>query len=278
MRHHILLPTDFSENAWCAAIYAIKLYAKQPCTFYFSHAWTFLNLGTRTYIPQSSIEPAKKDVKKQLAALVKKAEAISTNHDHNFKTIFSEGSLEDTIEFAIKKHKIDLVVMGTKGATRAKELLFGSNTVAVIDKVNNCPFMLVPSNYEYEKPDYIGFPTDFKRQYVDKLQPVKDLAQLHGSEIKILHINVKKDLTDKQNANMEMLNTYLEDYPHDFNYKPKPRKKEKAITEFIKENDIKILTMINYEHSFIEKLIKEPIIKKMGFHCFIPFLVIPSGS
>ena len=32
--------------------------------------------------------------------------------------------------------------------------------------------------------------------------------------------------------------------------------------------------MVNYKHSFIEKITKEPVIKTIGFQPFIPFLVI----
>ncbi|WP_308992875.1 hypothetical protein QLS71_015560 [Mariniflexile litorale] len=35
------------------------------------------------------------------------------------------------------------------------------------------------------------------------------------------------------------------------------------------------LAMVNYKHSFIEAIIIEPVIKKIGFHPMVPFLVIP---
>ncbi len=275
MRHHILIPTDFSDNAWSAALYAIKLYADEPCTFYFSHAWTFLNSGSRTYISPSYIEPLKEQSKVQLAELKDLAKKETTNSDHEFETIFSFGSLMETIQYAIKEHKIDLVVMGTKGATGAKKFLLGSNSVTVINKVRLCPLMLVPNNCEFVVPEQIAFPTDFNRFFGEELLPIKQLAALHDSTINILHVNGKNDLSDTQNSNLGMLKDYLEDYKHNFNWMPNYDKKAHAITDFIKKNKINILTMINYEHSFIENVTKEPIIKKMGFHSKIPFLVIP---
>ena len=38
---------------------------------------------------------------------------------------------------------------------------------------------------------------------------------------------------------------------------------------------INLLVLVNYKHSLIEKITKEPIIKKIGFHPIVPFLVIP---
>ena len=47
------------------------------------------------------------------------------------------------------------------------------------------------------------------------------------------------------------------------------------INDFIEELGIDILAMVKYKHSFIEAIIKEPVIKKLGFQSKIPFLVIP---
>ena len=275
MRHHILLPTDFSENAWSAALYAFKLYANEPCTFYFLHAWTFVNTGSRTYITPDYIDKLMDTSEAQLNALKDRAINERTNSKHEFETIFTTDSLIDSIIYAIGKEKIDLLVMGTKGATGAKEFLWGSNSVSVINKVKLCPVMLIPDNYEYETPKQLGFPTDFNRLYGEELLALKKLAALHDSAINILHINGMDKLTDTQRNNFDILKEYLKNDPHTFYWKSDYAKKAQAIKDFIKENKINILTMINYEHSFIEKLTKEPVINKMGFHSEIPFVVIP---
>lgn len=275
MKHQILVPTDFSDNAWSAALYSLKLYANTPCTFYFSHAWTFLNSGSRGHISPSYIEPLIENAKEQLEALKEKAKLESTNSEHQFETIFSYGSLMDSVEFANKEHNIDLVVMGTKGATGAKKIFLGSNAVTVINKVRRAPVLLVPKKSKFETPKKILFPNAFSRFFGEEIKRVKQLAQLHGSSIDILHINKKDTLTDLQNANLESLKAELADFKFNFNWLPDYNSKAIAITDFIKENDINILTMINYEHSFIENLVKEPIIKKLGFHSKIPFMVIP---
>lgn len=275
MRHHILLPTDFSENAWSAALYAIKLYEKTPCTFYFSHAWTFVNTGSRNYIAPSYIDTLKNTSKGQLTEVMEHAKDISTNSDHRFETIFSEDYLTESILSAIKKHNIDLVVMGTKGATGAKEFLLGSNSVTVIKRVKLCPIFLVPQNYEFAIPEQMAFANGFKRAYGPELRSVTKLSQLHNSTIEVVHIDDEANLSELQNTNVEALKDYLEDHPHNFNFISEKGTKEQLISNFIEAHDIQILTMINYEHSFLEDLINEPIIKRLGYHSIIPFMVIP---
>ena len=275
MRHHILLPTDFSENAWSAAVYAIKLYAKKSCTFYFSHAWTFVNTGSRTYISPSYIDKLKNTAKEQLIELTENAKILSTNTEHKFETIFSEEFLTESIKAAINKHAIDMVVMGTKGATGAKEFLLGSNSVTVIKKVKLCPILLIPRNYEFVMPERIAFANGFKRSYGDELHAITKLSQLHDSNIEIVHINKEADLTELQHSNVKSLKEFLKDHPHTFNWIPEQGRKEQILSNFIEDKDIQLLTMINYERSFLEDLINEPIIKKLGYHSVIPFMVIP---
>jgi len=275
MRHHILLPTDFSDNSWSAILYALKLYANEPCTFYLLHTWSFKNPTSRTYITSSFIDLNKEETKQDLINLKAKAKTESTNSDHKFKIIYSTEPLLNTIKNTIKEFKITLVIMGTKGATGAKEFLFGSNTVNIINKIRLCPVLIVPDAYDFLEPKQIAFPTDFNRFYGDELNPLLELTKLYNSKIQVVHVNVKDSLTEKQSYNLAMLKAYLEDHPSSINWKPNFGSKEQAIIDFIDEFDINILTMINYKHSFIESFLNEPVIQKIGFHTIIPFLVIP---
>lgn len=276
MKRNILLPTDFSENAWSAILYALNLYKNESCTFYFLHSCAFLNTGSRTYITPNYIDTLKEQSKQTLITLKDRAEALNVNSNHEFEIIFSSDSLSSVIKTSIIKYQINMLIMGTQGATGAKEIIFGSNTVSIINKIKNCPVLIVPNNYDFVKPDAIAFPTDFNRDYGDELNPLIHLSQLNNSNINILHIKGKNNLTNKQNYNLAMLEERLEKLDYNYYKIPDLGKKELVIKNFIEEFDIKILVMINYKHSFIENIIKEPVIKKLGFHTLIPFLVIPS--
>jgi nucleotide-binding universal stress UspA family protein len=278
MKRKILLPTDFSENAWSAIKYAIKLYDTEPCTFYLLHTWVFMDSGTRTYITTSHVDELKEKSEKELKALKEKARTESNNPEHTFKTLFCIDDFLKSIELNVEKHNIDMIIMGTKGSSGINQFLFGSNTVALIDNIESCPILAVPDAFEFVTPKYIAFPTAYNHFYGDELEPLKDLSKLYCSKIRVFHVNEKKNLSEKQNYNFTMLKAYLEDYPNSFHWAKGGDKKEMAINTFIEEFKIDILTMINYKHSFIENFMKEPIIKQIGFHPKVPFLVVPSIS
>lgn len=275
MRKNILIPTDFSDNAWCAAVYALKLYADEECNFYFLHS-TKMKASTMSNFSNKLLNIMVDQAKNELIELKQMAETVDANANHEFDIILSVNAMDEAIERAINRHNIDFIVMGTKGATGAKEIFFGSNTVKIIKHIKTCPILLIPNEYEYEEPKQIAFPTDFNRFYGEELLPLKELANLYNSKIRVLHINEEKNLSHIQNYNLAMLKTYLENYPHTFHWMPDYTNKSSAIIDFINELHINILVMINYEHSFMESIISEPVIKKLGFHATVPFFVIPS--
>ncbi|MDN3493226.1 universal stress protein [Winogradskyella bathintestinalis] len=274
MKKNVLLPTDFSDNAWSAAVYALKLYAEEECDFYFLHA-SIIKVSMMSNISNKLNRTMLENALNDLNELKDMAEKANANANHNFHIILNECDLDDAIETAIQKHHIDLVVMGTKGATKAKGMFFGSNTVNLIKATKTCPILIVPDEFDFVKPEQIAFPTDFKRFYGEELLPLKRIAELHNSKIRIVHISNENNFEKNQDYNLAMLKVYLEDYPHTFHWMPDYDEKTKEINDFIEELDINILTMINYKHSFIENIIKEPIVKKIGFKPIVPFLVIP---
>lgn len=62
---------------------------------------------------------------------------------------------------------IDFIVLGTKGATVLKEVLFGSNTVHLI-KYAKCSVLAVPSGFKFEAPRKILFPSDYEVSFNKK--------------------------------------------------------------------------------------------------------------
>ncbi|MFD0836081.1 universal stress protein [Mariniflexile aquimaris] len=272
---NILLPTDFSDNAWNAAVYALKLYEEFKCTFYFLHSTKIAAMPTTVRSSKLS-DTVNSAAKKELLELKELANVSNPNLNHSYEIIVSPVGIKDAIETTIKKHNINLVVMGTKGATGAKELLFGSNTVSIIKKMRLAPILVVPEDYDFVVPRQIAFPTDFNRVYTHiEINALINLAIIHGSKIRIVHVNKEKKLSTVQEQNKATLNDSLKEYDHTFHWMPDYTKIANAIYDYVEELDIDILAMVNYKHSIIEDLVHEPVISKIGYHLKIPFLVIP---
>ena len=276
MKRHILLPTDFSDNAWSAIVYALKLYADEVCKFYILNS-VAMHASTMSNLSNHLLRVMKENALRDLIELKETIVASDANANHEFEIVLSTQDLDDAINSAVKNHEIDRIVMGTKGATGAKELFFGSNTVKILKQVRLCPILIVPDEHDFIRPRQIAFPTDYKRFFSEKdLKPIKDLTELYHSKIRVLHINKEETLDEDQKHNYTNLKDALGNYEHSFHWMPDYSTKETEIREFINDLEIDMLAMVNYRHSCLESILKEPVIKKIGFKPEVPFLVVPS--
>lgn len=152
----------------------------------------------------------------------------------------------------------------------------GSNTVKVIKKVRGCPIIAVPHSYDFKALKSVVFPTDFTHPYSkSELKPLIDLVSLWKAEIAILQIAQEYELHDDQKRNLEQLSKRLQDVKHSFHKVEMWNNVAEATNKFVDENDMDLIALIHYPHTFMEKLTREPVIRKMGFHAKVPLMVLP---
>lgn len=276
LKRRVLIPTDFSNNAWSATLYAINLYAQQDCIFYFLNSWSLTHADSRAYITTSFVDGLAENSNRKLEELKARIIKLNINSNHNFEVLSTSEDITPAIQRAVKTYKIDLVVTGTKGATGIDKYFLGSNTVKIIQNLKDCPMLAVPDAFEFKTPKHIAFPTDFNRVHdLKELQPLIELTNLYTAHIYIMHIKSKEGLSDLQKGNMRALQSHMENYEHTFHWMEKTGTKSNEINEFIDHFKIDILVMVHYKHSLVERIIKEPVIKNIGYQPTVPFLVIP---
>jgi hypothetical protein len=123
----------------------------------------------------------------------------------------------------------------------------------------------------------IAFATDLLRYYSkSELQPIVDLAKTFKSTIRI--VNVAKDakpLSDIQKFNLNSIQKYFGDIPNQLHSTNWVNSISRTLEVFSQELDVHLLALLNYPHSYLEKVNREPVVKKIAFHTRIPLLVIP---
>ena len=278
---NILLPTDFSKNAWNAISYALRLFKEQECTFYILHTYTpaFYRMDYLVGGPSFSAIPDV-GVEKALAGLEKTLEDINrefSNPRHQFKTLSAFNLLTDEINDVSEDKAIDLVIMGTKGATGAKEVFMGTNAVYVIRKAM-MPVLIIPEEASYKPIKRILFACDFWSRYQsDEINALTDMANIFGSEITIIHITEEYALTDGQLKNKTHLDSLLKGIPHQFEDLQNGLMPG-AVMNYLSDSDFDLLVMMNRRHSLIEQLLWPQNVERIGFQVKIPFLVIRDTS
>tara|TARA_R110002033_G_scaffold166331_1_gene204909 strand:+ start:132104 stop:132940 length:837 start_codon:yes stop_codon:yes gene_type:complete len=273
----ILLPTDFSDNAFEAIRYALLVFKDIECTFFLLHTYTPPVYQTEYLLGSPGLiglgDVMQETSMTQLEQLKDRLVNQYENPNHTFMVHTAFNTLVNEVMETIETEAIDMVIMGTTGATGAKEILFGSNAVHVIKKAK-CPVIVVPPKYEYEAPKEILFPTDYEIEYQkDKIEALLTIANQHKSRINVMHVRIGLDLNAGQNKNKEQLENLLGNMSL-FHEMP-DNEIINAINEFQLKTRINLLVMIQNKHTFLERLFIEPVIKKIGFHITVPFMVLP---
>lgn len=275
----ILLPTDFSDYALNAILTAIKLQHKIPCHFILLHVYEpniknklSRQSSTRTGMVYVSHNDALNKLEETLDAIVK----VSDYAQHTFSVKAAPGYLATVMSELIPKHDLDLIVMGTKGATGAKQVFLGSNAVRVLKKIRNCPILVVPRKFNFQSLKKIVFPTEYAH-FFSKGQLIRLIAfaEKWRSQLLVLHVAQEFKLSEQQTANKKILKERLGSIKHSFYKVVIQSTVSIAITEFADEQFADMICLIHYGHTFIEKLTQEPVVKSVGFHTEVPLLILP---
>ncbi|WP_281846746.1 universal stress protein [Olleya namhaensis] len=275
----ILLPTDFSDNSWNAIKYALQLFKNEKCTFTLLNTFTpiFYSMEqTMVYNPETDLQNiVKKNSERRLKQMVSRIEDEFSNPNHVFSSSAVFNILTSEIENLYNKNTVDLVIMGTKGATGLKGVLFGSNTIHAI-KSAKFPVLAIPENFEYEAPHEILFPSDLKVDFTKKqLDPILTIATNHHARVNVLHVSDGEELSEEQENNIGKLESLFKSISY-LLHKKNNKNVSDAISKFQMEHRINMLVMINNKHSFFQNVFFKSKVNQIGFHLNIPFLVIPT--
>lgn len=246
---NILLPTDFSENSLNAITYAMHFFENWTCTFYILNVQKTsdyisddLATGSSTDIIYDSIA---KDNKSLIQKLVKKLRKEYKSESYTFQGLFDYDDFVSAINQAVEFHTIDLVIMGTNGATGAKEVIFGSNTLQVVRNVD-CPTLTIPDHYTYTGIKKALFSTPHCEDISNKeLRVFKEILNIHQCELDVLELD-DSDTPSPRGEDNDCIRALFPEYPYTYYYL-------NTIPGLIAVNTATQLLKIDIHAIFIEK-------------------------
>ena len=277
----ILVATDFSNEAYNALLYSTRLFAKQECEFYILNVYDrytpIQKKAKHEKVDMAKIEKLKEESVEGLTKTFHKINLDDSNDLHRFKTISKRGSLNQVVTETTETLKIDLVVMGNKGQTGAKEIFMGNNTLKVINSMEECPLLAVPKEVAYIPIKEIAFITDFKKGCnLNTLNPLLLILKLLNAHLKIVHLREEEILNALQESNRKLLEVSLKGIGHSFEAIYEFSSKANAMYSFIKNREITLFSFVYSKKGFLKRLLQEPVIKDLSIYSNVPFLVLPN--
>lgn len=273
----VLIPTDFSDNAMNAIKYAMEIFKYEQSELVIMHVYADEVYDRSLELSRVKFEKFREKVREnsdiQLQKVVKEMNIISPNPKHKYSYLSAFGGLVEEVNDWVDRENMDLVVMGTKGKTNDKDITFGSNTLQVVKYVK-CPVLAIPSMYKGVCPTNILFPTDYQLPFQKReLKLISTLAKRFVATINFLYASQFKDLSYRQQDNKSIIESSVCDNETSFHIVGSGNLTT-LINDFIKENDINMLVMVNTRHTYFENILHTTTIEKIGLNIQIPFLVL----
>lgn len=272
----ILVPTDFSKTADRALRYALT-FATTGSTIILHHAFMPLESGfySQKRKGEDNLELGK-EVKAQLKELAEQAAEI--RGDVSFEIALDKGVGERCILKAATSRKVDLIVMGTTGASGLKEKLIGSVTADVMNQAS-CPVIGVPEKYVERPLKHIAFASDYMLEDLEALKWVSQVAERFRAKVVITHF----DLSQSPDAHRKTLSaTYrtlvkqMVPYPG-ITYHVQPAKDiAEALKKLSQTKNLDLLAMITHRRKgFFQKLLNQSVTKQVSYQSQVPLLSFP---
>lgn len=280
MKNKILIPTDFSAHAWNALEYASNLFKDDKCTFYLLNAFQLYHFTTDSLIlpepGETEYEKAREESETSLKKLIDGIELQFNNPIHHFEIISSYNPVLEAVKESVYEKQISLIIMGTKGETNAANIIFGSNAVDVMEKIQHCPVLVIPevASFMNERKKEIVFATDFKINYNHKeLESLISIAKRIKAPVRILHILENGKLTPEQENNKEILRENMKDLVSTFHTLTNI-KVAAGVHSFIESRGSEMLALIHKKHNVLNSIFSKSLVEKVGYKPKVPVLAM----
>lgn len=200
--NRILVPTDFSEQAEYALRVSAMLAKRYDAEIYLLHMME---------IPMQQIDPinAHSDVPEALFFM----KLAHKKFEDLMESDFLEGiTLHETVKAdltfneikdACKEYDIDLIVMGSHGASGIKEMFVGSNAEKVV-RTSEVPVLVIKNEHNSFSIRNFVFASDFKNDNKETYKQAVEFAKLFNAKIHLLMVNTANNFITTYDARIRI--------------------------------------------------------------------------
>lgn len=273
----ILFPTDFSETANNAFIYALKLAKSIEAEIYVLNTYEMPVISTTSAGQPELIQSVYNSIelnhfetyKNEVPKLRTISEEVGCN-DIKVTFIFEEGIMLSILHKIIKDEQIDFIVMGTNGKSGFEKKLLGTNTVHVMENID-IPILSVPKKAEFKRLNNFGFATMLRESDKSGLKQIIKIANGLHADMKVLHVLRREDPKA-----MEVLESWKQEFnePNVSFHTVLNEKLDESVFFFIDDQLIDVMCIVKRHLNFFEKLFTSSLSKQLSYHADVPVLVL----
>ncbi|MFM7896967.1 MAG: universal stress protein [Flavobacterium sp.] len=238
----ILVPTDFSKHAEYALKVAAQIAKRNDGEIFLLHMLELPSAGNDALSRAHDI-PELMFFKN--AAVAKLDDLMNSSYLDGVK-ISRIIQFEMAFEGIIKNgeaHNVDLIVMGSHGASGFQEMFIGSNTEKVV-RNSNVPVLVIKREEDNFNASKFVFASDFSEEIKKPFEKVVEFANKFNAHLHLVNVNTPNNFKSTKVAQKQMdefvaefkINNYSTHIYNDVNV-------EKGILHFAKSIDADIIGM-----------------------------------
>ena len=259
----ILVPVDFSENSINALRYAAAFAKGSEAVMVVMHVSDNETLDDEL---RGNLAPD------HLFELLKKEPWMS---GIKMNSMIVEGGVEEAVLENSMNLDVDLIVMGTQGASTMARTLVGTNTTKVVGK-SRCAVLVVPAEATFTPVRKVILAVDLDHRTDHLVKDIVEMLKVIGASVLLVYVG--KDPSGKLERELIQLTDDLK----------KSTGYEKIVSKLIPSGEFPmslesyafdieadIITMITHHRGVFESIFDPSETKLYTYHTSMPLLVVP---
>lgn len=272
----ILVPTDFSKLSRVAIDYAVDMAKKIGAQVVLLQVIATDAPSRVTMATHRLHDAVKKSSEAEMERLMKELRDY-VGDEVKISTELRTGSpIHKVIENFAGKNDVNLIVMGTKGATGLKKALFGSNAAAVMEN-SAIPVIAIPEKARFRgvKNTVLAFEAiDLSEQ----LRELKPLMEAFMTNLHLLHVfnSSTKDVVDVEDSTLQLKRAFKNQ-----NLTITVLQNEDVVGEiedYCADINADLLALFTRKHGIFDKLFSKSVGRELAMHAKIPLLALAEPS
>lgn len=275
---NILLPTDFSETAHHAFEYALHLAETLEARITLAYIYPKFPLEWNYAVPPvTDVLDAERveDALQRFESYQREAQ-LRLGKQIPIQLLIEPGDPVTEIVRLSRLPKVDLIIMGTRGAGSEAENVFGSITAAVIQR-SFAPVLAIPAACTFRPVRHLMYATTFETEDLSLMDDLLEFARFFGAHISCVHVEAS------QKAWYQMEFKFIERiYNHkshwhllrffSFNHSDI----QAGLNQFIQDTDVAIAAILTHRKGIFDRLLGKSFSKELVLHTQIPLLLFPT--
>ncbi len=272
----LLFPTDFSENAIHASEYAGLLAQKFDANVILLNIYS-VPIMTEYQVPYniSDFTVEMKEIsEKNLQVFTDKFIETTNLPKERISQKIAYGFVADVITETAKNMNVDMIVMGTKGASNALERWIGTTAQTVMKKTE-CPLWVIPQDATINYPQKFLYAADLQEDEIMATQKVMEFATPLQAICKVIHIDDYFEVNANQEVK-EKINELKEEFKDDDNVFVRNIRRDdiiEGLEAYINSYKPDVLALAVYEKSIFSKIFEESVTNHFVYESNLPLLI-----